>query len=85
MRIIEEKVEGARSKCAIIIYEMWHPGECHSIAVDIHILTLGKSLGVFRFDCSGQKLVKSNLELILDQCGYGTQGSVTALLWIFIS
>jgi len=64
---IQENVQGAGSKCAIILYEMWHPGKCPGIAVDIHVLTLGKSLGIFRFDCSDQKLVQSNLESIVEQ------------------
>jgi endonuclease III len=64
---ISDLVKGAGSKIAIILYEMWHPGECPGIAVDIHVLTLGKSLGIFNYDCSDQELVQRTLEAIIPQ------------------
>jgi hypothetical protein len=64
---IRDLVKGAGNKIAIILCEMWHPGQCPGIAVDIHVLTLAKSLGVFNYDCSDQELVQGTLEAIIPQ------------------
>ena len=64
---IQIQVEGIGSKCAIILYEMWHPGECPGIAVDVHVLTLGKALGIFHYDCGDQDLVQQTLQAIIPQ------------------
>jgi hypothetical protein len=64
---IQRQVNGVGSKISIILFEMWHPGQCPGIAVDIHVLTLGKSLGLFNYDCTNQDLVQQTLEAIIDQ------------------
>jgi endonuclease III len=59
-------VSGLGPKCAIILFEMWHPGSNPGIAVDIHVLTLAKSLGIFSYDCTNQELVQNTLESFIE-------------------
>jgi hypothetical protein len=64
---IEDAVVGLGPKCSIILYEIWHPESSPGIAVDIHVLTLAKSLGIFDYDSSDQQFFQNTLESIVDQ------------------
>jgi endonuclease III len=64
---IEDAVVGLGAKCSIILYKIWHPESSPGIAVDIHVLTLAKALGIFDYDSSDQEFFQNILESIADQ------------------
>ena len=62
-RVLQETVRGLGAKCSIILYELWNPSRPPpGIAVDVHVLNLAKSLGLFQYDCQDQAFVQSTLE-----------------------
>lgn len=65
-KTIQEKAAGIGTKCAIILFELWNKGSSPGIAVDVHVLNVGKALGVIPYDCEDQDLVQNTLEAVID-------------------